>query len=215
MEINKRLKHSGIYCIINKINGKKYIGSSKNIYSRWLKHRAYLRGGYHTNSHLQNAWNKYGEESFHFFVICKCSEEDLLVKEQFYIDNMNPEYNIMLEAKRTKVSDVIREHISQGVRRAIAEGRKTLNPMIGKKMTDEHKAKMPQYQKGYKCPARQKGVVLYDSDGKFFREFSTLEDAALFIGVTVKAVRYAIVKSKTHKCKNYYVSREKKNNINE
>lgn len=29
-------KVSDVYCIINILNNKKYIGSSKNIYSRWF-----------------------------------------------------------------------------------------------------------------------------------------------------------------------------------
>lgn len=28
----------GIYCIFNLKNGKRYIGSSKNIYNRWHEH---------------------------------------------------------------------------------------------------------------------------------------------------------------------------------
>ena len=30
---------SGIYCIENKVNNKKYIGQSKNINDRWYKHK--------------------------------------------------------------------------------------------------------------------------------------------------------------------------------
>lgn len=201
-------KISGVYCIMNTQNGKKYIGSSRNIYNRWLKHRANLRGNYHPNSHLQNAWNKYGEGSFHFFILCKCSEELLLEREQEYIDKLNPEYNIMLEAKRTVVTDIIREHISIGVRKAIEEGRMPLNPMIGKKMTPEHLAKLPQNQKGYKCPKRQKGVYVYDSDMNFICKCSTLKEAGELIGATFQVVSHALLKSKTHKCRNYYVFRE-------
>lgn len=208
---NSNNKISGVYCIINVQNGKKYVGSSKNIYSRWLKHRATLRGNYHANSYLQNAWNKYGEDSFHFFILCKCSEESLLEREQEYIDKLNPEYNIMLEAKRTTVTDIIREHISIGVRKAIKEGRMPLNPMIGKKMTPEHLAKLPQNQKGYKCPKRQKGVYVYDLNMNFICRYDTLKDAGEFIGVTFQTISHALLKSKTHKCRNYYVFREEQN----
>lgn len=37
-KITRDLKVSGIYCIENKINNKTYIGSSKNLYQRLLKH---------------------------------------------------------------------------------------------------------------------------------------------------------------------------------
>ena len=208
MVITKDYKFSGIYCIMNTVNGKKYIGSSKNIYSRWQKHRTLLRRNTHWDKHLQNAWNKYGEPSFKFIVLCKCLEEELLTKEQEYIDNLAPEYNIMMEAKRTVVTDVIRRHISEGVKRAIAEGRLPLNPMAGKKMTPEHLAKLPQNQKGYKCPKRQKGVILYNLDGTYHCKFNTLKDAASYIGVNFQAVSYAITRSKNHRCGNYILSRK-------
>lgn len=60
---------SGIYKIENKVNGKVYIGSSNSIKRRWQKHKALLRHGKHQNSHLQAAWDKYGEDNFSFSVI--------------------------------------------------------------------------------------------------------------------------------------------------
>lgn len=59
---NERNEHktiSGIYLITNTKNNKKYVGQSWNIFQRWTNHRTSLRGGYHGNTHLQNAWNKY------------------------------------------------------------------------------------------------------------------------------------------------------------
>ncbi len=68
-KITRDLKVSGIYCIENKINNKTYIGSSKNLYQRLLKHFALLRHNKHENAHLQSAWNKYGEDSFTFEIL--------------------------------------------------------------------------------------------------------------------------------------------------
>lgn len=51
----------GVYSITNKINGKKYIGSSKDIYKRWLQHTCLLNKGTHENVYLQKSWDKYGE----------------------------------------------------------------------------------------------------------------------------------------------------------
>lgn len=82
----------GIYMIINKINNKKYIGSATRLKERWRCHRSLLRRNKHFNSHLQNAWIKYGEENFEFKVIELINnyEESNLVKiliekEEFYI----------------------------------------------------------------------------------------------------------------------------------
>ena len=102
-------KTVGIYKITNKQRGKHYIGSSNNIYKRWWEHRKWLRLGNHANVHLQRAWIKYGEDSFTFEVIEKCSLEtglDTLKQlEQTYLDKMFKEsagmfYNIAKTADR-------------------------------------------------------------------------------------------------------------------
>jgi group I intron endonuclease len=80
---------SGVYAILNLINDKFYVGSSKNIYSRWHSHRSSLRGNYHDNSYLQNAWNKYGESNFIVVVLELASQSELEYKEQWWIDNLN------------------------------------------------------------------------------------------------------------------------------
>lgn len=56
----------GCYNIINKTTGKVYVGISIHIKERWSIHRQYLRKNKHPNNHLQNAWNKYGENDFEF-----------------------------------------------------------------------------------------------------------------------------------------------------
>lgn len=79
--INLKLKFSGIYCIINIKNNKCYIGSTKYISSRLWKHRSLLRNKKHDNQHLQNAWNKYGEDNFDYYIVEKCNIELLEERE--------------------------------------------------------------------------------------------------------------------------------------
>ena len=79
----------GIYCILNKVNNKKYYGSSKDILNRFKRHKRDLRNGVHHNIHLQRSWNKHGEESFEFNIILECSEDELLLIEQEYLDDNN------------------------------------------------------------------------------------------------------------------------------
>lgn len=79
---------SGIYKIHNTISEKSYIGQSVDIKRRLIKHRNELSKGTHQNIHLQNAWNKYGADSFLFEIIEKCSIDDLDEREIFYIDQL-------------------------------------------------------------------------------------------------------------------------------
>jgi group I intron endonuclease len=55
-----------VYKLINKFNGKFYIGSTVNIKNRQYGHISNLRCNKHHCAHLQNAFNKYGEDAFYF-----------------------------------------------------------------------------------------------------------------------------------------------------
>lgn len=82
-------KISGIYKIINKINGKYYVGSSDNILGirgRWREHTNALNSNSHKNSHLQRSWNKYGKDNFDFVILEKIPKETLFLVEQKYLD---------------------------------------------------------------------------------------------------------------------------------
>jgi group I intron endonuclease len=86
---------SGIYWIKNLVNHHIYVGSSLDIGKRWNNHRRCLRDKkkkYHAE-HLRNAFIKYGESNFEFSILEKCGKDKLLEREQFYIDNLKPEYN--------------------------------------------------------------------------------------------------------------------------
>jgi group I intron endonuclease len=61
---------SGIYCIRSLANNKCYIGSAKNFSLRKNEHFYELRNNKHANIHLQNSWNKYGENNFIFEILC-------------------------------------------------------------------------------------------------------------------------------------------------
>ena len=82
----------GIYCIECLINKYKYIGQSLKIEGRFDQHIYYLNNGIHINKYFQNAWNKYGEENFKFYIIEECSEKDLNKREDFYIKEWNTKY---------------------------------------------------------------------------------------------------------------------------
>ena len=122
-KITKELKVSGIYCIENVVNHKIYIGSSKNIYQRLLKHFALLRHNKHENAHLQNAWNKYGESSFEWFVIEKCDITILTKREQYCIDLFEAEYNITKKVERNILSKESRIKQGETRRRLHEEGK--------------------------------------------------------------------------------------------
>jgi group I intron endonuclease len=80
------MKRAGIYRILNKVNGKCYIGSSSDVRQRISRHKHDLKKNWHENSHLQNAWNRYGEHNFKFIILLFCKQKVLIEKEQQMID---------------------------------------------------------------------------------------------------------------------------------
>jgi group I intron endonuclease len=94
----------GIYKIVNKKNGKYYIGSDSRISKgvRWSDHKSKLRRGVHYNPHLQRAWDKYGESSFQYEIMDtfnNISSEKLSDIEQKYLNEAHKEkekcYNVI------------------------------------------------------------------------------------------------------------------------
>jgi len=140
---------SGIYTIINQVNGKFYVGSAVNFRKRWLLHRSNLNNETHPNRHLQHAWNKYGEENFYFGIIEPVeNKEDLLGREQYWMDLLKPEYNICTTAGSSlgyKHRDESRQKISEAQRGENNHmfgrtGEK--HPMYGSHRSDETRRKM-------------------------------------------------------------------------
>ena len=62
---------SGIYKIVNIINGKFYIGSTKNIKERCAKHFSRLKNNSHHSVKFQNDYDIYGRDAF----VCEVIEE--------------------------------------------------------------------------------------------------------------------------------------------
>ncbi|MCF8374047.1 MAG: GIY-YIG nuclease family protein [Bacteroidales bacterium] len=104
---NKKL--SGIYCIENLIDSKKYIGSTTCFQKRYSKHLFELKNGLHSSLHLQQSYLKYGANNFQFYIIELIDkgtpdfEEILLNTENQYIEkfesnNKQYGYNLRISA---------------------------------------------------------------------------------------------------------------------
>lgn len=71
-----------------------YIGSAVNPPERWKRHISELRKCKHCNNFLQNHYNAWGEGDFLFTIVEECETDQLIVREQFYIDSLKPPFNL-------------------------------------------------------------------------------------------------------------------------
>lgn len=172
----RRLLNTGVYAIRNKINGKVYVGSAagrKGFSDRWKEHRCELRVGNHCNSHLQAAWNKYGEKSFEFLVLIRCLPKECVQNEQQLIDdlyacdgdfgyNQCPTAGNMLGFKFSKESRArISKRMSGNKHRLGKE-----SPFKGKTHSEESKKKMSLSRKGRKISEEWKANLSASLKGR-------------------------------------------------
>jgi hypothetical protein len=88
-----------VYAITNVISHRQYIGSSRQLSSRFQRHASLLRRGKHHARRLQLAWNTYGEACFRFDVLERVSSlAALAAAEQRNIEAHKPSYNVAVVA---------------------------------------------------------------------------------------------------------------------
>jgi hypothetical protein len=95
--LEENINKSGVYRLVNKVNGKSYIGSSIYLSNEFSNY-------YYLNSLtlqikgsiiIYRALLKYGYKNFSLDIIEYCESNVLRKREQYYINILNPEYNIL------------------------------------------------------------------------------------------------------------------------
>lgn len=119
MSCKPTLHKTGVYEIVNIITNERYIGSASRVgksnslsgfYVRFDKHKLLLKNNKHYNIHLQRSYNKYGENNFNFNILSICPPEYCIKLEQWFLDNLKPEYNIRKIADSNKGIKFTAEH---------------------------------------------------------------------------------------------------------
>jgi len=190
MDYKQLNTHSGIYKIICEINDKFYIGSSVNLRKRINRHLNDLLNNRHPSSYLQNAFNKYGRNSFHVIIVeefnkDKISKKELLEIEQIYLDKLKPflreiGYNTCSIASspntgrlssetKNKISKSMKGHlVSEETKRKIGEGNK--NKKMSKEAIEKIRiSKIGLKQTDENVNKRAKDYSFIGPDGKIYK----------------------------------------------
>jgi group I intron endonuclease len=154
MNLSHLPSEPGIYLWTNSINGKVYVGKSRNLRKRTLNHIAALRRKDDPCSLLQRAVNKYGLESFEVEILMNLEGESedleylrelLAYWEEFYVEAFQSRgngYNLL-----TPSVEVTKPPTSEETRQKLSLARKG---KPGIPHTEEFKQKVSESTKGTK-----------------------------------------------------------------
>jgi hypothetical protein len=174
---------SGIYTITNILNGKIYVGLSKNIEQRWAVHKSHLDKKKHSCKYLQHAWDAHGKESFLFEILEECEEQYLCSQENWWcnmLDSHNPNrgYNDKPTSPncKCKQSDATKYKLSEIGKRYTGKN----HPFYGKKLSKEHVAK--------RVKKVEKIVYKYSIEGELLNTYKSVKTAAEENGVSINNI---------------------------
>lgn len=143
---------SGIYKITNKLTNDIYIGQSLNLGNRFIR---YFNLSYLNNRNslvINRALIKHGYSNFSITILEYCNISDLTIREQYYMDKLNPKYNTL------KVAGSSRGHkLSEQTKMKISESLKGIytkekSAAFGRIASEETRAKMSLKRAGINNP---------------------------------------------------------------
>lgn len=193
---------SGIYKWTNKVNGKIYIGSSADLSKRL---RNYFNTSYLSDFKdimlIYKALLAHGFDNFKLDILEHCEPCVLINREQYYIDLLKPEYNILkvagsiLGVKRS--ADTIAKIRARALSRteeALAKNRAHLKKLNASQKHKDHLAKLNTSLEHISKTAILVSVINTDNGERI--EYRSLTQAAKFYNVHPETARRCINSNK-------------------
>lgn len=210
---NENRNKSAIYCVLNSLNGHKYVGSasSNRINTRFRNHCIHGTG----SGLVKKAIDKYGLHNFYFLILeyypglvlkenFKKSHLSLLSLETHYLKLLSPEYNILTEASSSLGYKHTKETIDKMINNYSDERKSRLGQLNKNKIfSEEEKAVRSRaaYNKYLTNPnlkeilaiKASKPVILLLQDNKTIHsEYSSIRNMAKFFNCCHKTINKCI-----------------------
>jgi group I intron endonuclease len=169
-------KEPVIYKIINLINNKCYVGQTVNFRKRLNKHYRYLSNNTHESKHLQNAFNKYGLNSFCVEIIEIVNINNIVEREIYWIKKLNSAdenngYNLLIDTPSPWYGKRSKEHC-----------RKISEALKGKHHSEETKKKQSEARKGRfkgKNHPFSKAIIQHDKNMNIINKYDSINLASV------------------------------------
>jgi len=167
---NENRGEACVYMWVNKKNGKRYVGSAKDLRIRLLLYFSKTRISKDLSMLIHIAFLSHGYESFSLHILEYCKVEDLIVREQYYLDILQPEYNVCKWAGST-LGKLHTEEAKKKISKAKSgKGREESNSMFGLSHTAEARLRMSEAKLGKKLSEEMKAKLSAAAKGKKFTE---------------------------------------------
>lgn len=123
------------YIIKCKVSGKNYYGSTSNFKKRVTQHKYLLLRNRHHSTHLQKAWDKYGEAAFEFSILkaFECLEMMLIAEKELLLANIKTSYNVSTEVDKCHM---LGRHHSEETKQKLRD------MFLGREVSEETKIKI-------------------------------------------------------------------------
>ena len=198
---------SGVYRWTNLISGKSYVGSSINLRARFLNYYnlAYLTK-YASKSNICKAFLKYGYSNFKLEILEYCDSDLVVAREQYYIDSLKPEYNILKLAGSSLGYKHTAESLAKMRNRVISE--ESLAKWKGPKHSEETKAKLRTLKLNHKVSEETRNkirasqgtsVKVTDTETGITNIYDSKIQAAKELNTSLDTVRRYIISRKAFK----------------
>lgn len=196
-------RKSGVYILINSINGKYYIGSSVTLGDRLADYTQPAYQADKASTPIVRALVKYGLPAFVVGVLEFCDKHDVRDREQYFIDTYKPQYNVLTLVSSSlglnhteEVKDILRKLRTGTVQSPEVRSKISLastgenNGFFGRQHSDETKAKQraATLAKGALAMRESVEVEVEDLDLQQVIRYSSLSKAAKALGCSRKVL---------------------------
>ena len=171
-------RKAGVSRWVNKASDKSYVGSSTMLHIRFLQYFSLAHLNRYGSMAINKALLKYGYSGFKLEILEYCEPSNCIDREQYYLDLLKPEYNIL----KTAGSSLGYIHSEEA--RQKMQGNKNC---LGRKLSEETKKKISEANKGTRktgpvgSPSVQIEVLDLFTDIK--TTYDSISDAARALGV--------------------------------
>jgi len=195
--LNQEKDKSGVYYLINNINGHTYVGSSINLASRMRNYlnNAFLKSKQNVNIPIVNALLKYDQSNFSLLILEYVETESLTIRETYYITLLMPYYNVLKQGysslgyKHTEETKMLLKELAKN--RTHSDSTKSLiarsltgenNPFYNKSHSVESKVRISEARSAYP-------VYVYNS----FKELLVIFPSVGFLAKLIKSNHATLV----------------------